>query len=1173
MWAPLLGQAGEPVDFNREVRPILSQNCFKCHGVDDQTRKGGLRLDLRDDALKPAKSGKPAVHPGQPESSELVQRIRTADPDDLMPPPASKLQLTDAQKDTLERWIREGAKYQVHWSFVAPHSPALPKVKQRRWPANPIDRFVLARLEKEGLSPSAPADSYTLVRRAYLDLIGLPPTPQEADAFVNDRSRDAYERLVDRLLASPHYGERWARRWLDLARYADTNGYEKDRPRTIWPYRDWVIRALNEDMPFDQFTIRQLAGDMLPGATKADRVATGFHRNTMLNEEGGIDPLEYRYYATVDRLNTTGTAWMGLTVGCAQCHSHKYDPIQQREYYQLMAFLNNADEPEMEVADPNIAERRAELERKIARLVAELPDRVQVATMAWSTPPGTLTTTGEAKAERQEDGSWRLTGAAPERDIYTLTFEAPADGVDRIRLEALADGDKGPGRTPHGNYVLTEFKVSVAAKDLPEAKRELKLAKAEADVSQEGFGVAGAIDGKQETGWAVHVPGRTGGMGSHTATFHLETPAPTGANTLWTLTLEQNHGSQHTLGRLRVSLGRPVADPRPMEERRREAREQAFASWLETESARAVRWVPVTPVSARSDQTRLRILEDGSVYADGDVTKRDEYEIVLKPGEGAVTGIRVEAVPDERLPRKGPGRVYFEGPVGDFFLSEFTAQANGRDLKFTEANQSFASGSFHAKAAIDGDPQTGWSIDGGQGRAHVAQFALGEGVAPVDEIRVKLLFERYYPAPLGRLRLAVTTDARVAQATPWLPEVAFALSTPASERTPAQRETLWRQFLDLAPELADARNEIAELRRSLPSPPTTLVLTERPPDHPRATQRHHRGEFLAAREEVGAGLPAFLPGLPPGALTNRLGFARWLVSRDHPLTARVAVNRQWQAFFGRGLVRTMEDFGLQGDLPSHPELLDWLALEFMKQGWSLKKLHRLIVTSATYRQSSVVTRELRERDPDNVLLARGPRQRLEAEILRDAALRAGGLLSPKLGGPSVFPPQLASITTEGTYGPLTWKVSEGEDRWRRSVYTFAKRTAPFAMYNTFDGPTGEACVARREVSNTPLQALTLLNDPMLLEAAQALGRTYAGQPGSTPDRLRELFRLCLTRPPTVEEVQLLEDFAERQRARFAAQELDPAKIAGASDGDAVERATWTTLARALLNLDEAVTRH
>src|SRR5262245_7245578 len=496
--------------FTTSGRPVLVQHCFKCHGPDDRTRKAGLRLDQRDTALRPARSGKRPVVPGKPDESELVRRIFAPDEQTVMPPPVAKNPLSAQEKETLRHWIADGAEYTQHWAFVPPRAVPLPAVRQKDWPRNPIDHFILARLEAEGLQPSPEAERAPLVRRLYLDLVGLPPTPEEADAFVRDPAPDAYERLVDRLLASPHYGERWARRWLDLARYADTNGYEKDRPRSVWPYRDWVIGALNADMPFDRFTIEQLAGDMLPGATLDQRVATGFHRNTMLNEEGGIDPLEFRFYATVDRVHTTATTWLGLTVGCAQCPTHKFDPIPQREYYQLMAFLNNADEPTIDVPRPEITRRRHETEAKVNELIADLPNRFPV-----------------------------------------------------------------------------------------EEARE---------------------------------------------------------------------------------------DQRPLEVRRREHLEQKFQQWARAEAGRAVPWSVLRPAEAKARLPVLTGLEDNSVLASGDQSKRDVYDVRFRTGLRRITAIRLEVLPDDRLPKHGPGRIFYEGPFGDFFLSEFTVSVNGRKVQLAKAS-------------------------------------------------------------------------------------------------------------------------------------------------------------------------------------------------------------------------------------------------------------------------------------------------------------------------------------------------------------------------------------------------------------------------------------------------------------------------------------------------------
>jgi hypothetical protein len=1019
--SPLFAAGAEDA-FNTRVRPILAKHCFKCHGPDEKARKARLRLDQRQSAQRGGKSGRPAIVLGHPEQSQLIQRIFAEDEEEIMPPPHTKNPLSEEDRQLLKRWIAAGADYRLHWAFVPPQRQQLPKVKQTSWPRNPIDHFILARLEAEGLKPSPQADRHTLVRRLYLDLIGLPPTPEEAEAFVKDESADAYEKLVDHMLASPHYGERWARRWLDLARYSDTNGYEKDRPRSIWPYRDWVINALNADMPFDRFTIEQLAGDMLPGATHEQKIATGFHRNTMLNEEGGIDPLEYRFYAMVDRVATTGTTWLGLTIGCAQCHTHKFDPIPHREYYQFMAFLNNADEPTLAVRRPNITRQREEIEKKIASLIADLPNRF---------PP--------------DPGSWRL---LQKRGLRTRASSALA-----------RQGHKGN------------------------------------------------------------------------------------------------------------------SESRRMEERRRKHLERRYRAWQERQMARTVRWTALRPTSAMANLPHLTILEDNSVLVSGDQSKSDTYDLTFRTDLHGITALRLEVLPDEQLPGGGPGRVYYEGPFGDFFLSEFRVFTGGKKASLAKAAHSFASGGATADKAIDGDPQTGWSINGGQGRAHTAVFTLAAPLAGATELHVQMLFERYYSAGLGRFRISATTDSRASLAPDMPADVEDALLVPVEKRTEEQKQRLLQHFLMTAPELARERAEIDRLGKQLPAYPTTLVLTERPPENPRPTFVHNRGEFLQPNVRVEPEVLSILPPLPKDAPRNRLGLARWLVSPENPLTGRVTMNRQWASFFGRGIVPTLQDFGYQGEPPSHPELLDWLALELVRQGWSMKKMHKLIVMSASYRQASRVTPELLAKDPDNALLARGPRVRLEAEQVRDALLRSSGLLAEKLGGPSVFPPQPPGVTTEGAYGQLRWTVSTGPDRYRRGLYTFSKRTAPFALFTTFDAPSGEVCVARREVSNTPLQALTLLNDPAFTEAAQALGRMTAARKGSVAQRVDYLFCRCLTRPPTAEETIQLVQFYESQKRRFERKDLDAAKIAGAGSGDVNERAAWTALARILCNLDEAIVKN
>jgi hypothetical protein len=564
LFAAPMGRA--EVDFQREVRPILSGICFKCHGPDEAARKAGLRFDIREEALKPAKSGEIAIVPGDISKSALVKRIYATDEDDLMPPPKAKLPLTEAQKDILKRWVAEGAEYRPHWAFVAPKRPALPEVKQKDWPRNDIDYFILARLEKEGLKPSEPADKYSLVRRVYLDLIGLPPTPEEADAFVNDSAPDAFEKVVDHLLESPHYGERWARRWLDLARYADTNGYEKDRPRSIWAYRDWVINALNKDMPFDEFTIEQLAGDLLPNPTQDQLIATGFHRNTMLNEEGGADPLEYRFHAMVDRVHVTATTWLGLTMACAQCHTHKYDPIQHTEYYKFMALMDNADEPLMDLKKPEIVEKRREAQKKIDALEAGLLDKFPApSNIEWRIPGEAEFASKEgADGEFLTDGSFRVSGKNPDKDVYTIKFEASIPKLTHLQIEAMPDehvGKGGPGRTDHGNFVVTELELEINGE-------KVKFASAEADYSQEGFSPEATFDGKDNTGWAI--AGSENLRQHRHAIFKLEKPIALEKSTPVTVRIKQDYGNKHTLGRFRVSLGQDVwrANRLPRNERK-----------------------------------------------------------------------------------------------------------------------------------------------------------------------------------------------------------------------------------------------------------------------------------------------------------------------------------------------------------------------------------------------------------------------------------------------------------------------------------------------------------------------------------------------------------------------------------------------------------------------------
>lgn len=1002
------------INFSRDIRPILSNACFTCHGPDELSREADLRLDT-EDGLFQVRDGVAVVKRGDAAASDLVNRILSKDPDVQMPPPGAKKTLSDEQRQLLVAWINAGAKWNQHWAFVRPTKAAVPEVEMPQvagWPRNEIDRFLGQAQLQNKLHPSPQADVYTLIRRVYLDLIGLPPTVDEADAWVtrllpgNSTEQTAsstgiddtaWQALVDDLLSRPEYGERWARRWLDLARYADTNGYEKDRERSIWPYRDWVINAINADMPFDQFTIEQLAGDMLPNATQSQRIATGFHRNTMLNEEGGIDPLEFRFHAMTDRVATTGTTWLGLTTVCVQCHTHKYDPITHRDYYQMMAFLNNADEPSLELPGEDFESRWQANLQEADKLQRELPQK-------W-----------------------------PLNDASTIT--------------------------------------------------------------------------------------------------------------------------------------------------------DAFATWLKAEQTNAAAWTILKPLEAHASLPTLTIQPDHSIFASGDTAKRDDYFVTLAPTDFPITALRLEALPDERLPARGPGSTYYEGTLGDFYLTELQAKSESSEFPFASATETYSKNRFGnnpatAAMAIDGDVQSGWAVHDRQGERHVAVFALKNPVPASTSLKLQMAFGRHFASSLGRFRFSATSAEHATAARDYSDDIERLLLVPDQQLSATDRDILRNQFLMSAPQLASEVERIRELRMR-PTVPETLVMQERPANHPRPTYRHHRGEYLQPKEQVEPGTPEILHAWPAELPKNRLGFAKWLMSPENPLTARVVVNRHWAAFFGRGIVSTLDDFGMQGSPPSHPELLDWLAVTFMTEdNWSVKQLHRRIVTSAAYRQSSTYRADAAAVDPENRLLTFMPRLRLEAEIVRDSMLQASGTLSHKRGGVPVRPLQPKGVT-EVAYGGQGWDASAGEDRYRRSIYTHIKRTAPFAMITTFDGLSGEACVANRNRSNTPLQALTLLNDLMFVDMAAAASKHILQHAALATDdaKITQLFRELLTRKPGQDELASLSEFVVKQRTAFeqnpelARQLLEAvASDQKTTDEELVEPAVWTATARALFGVDEAVTR-
>ncbi|MFO0899749.1 MAG: PSD1 and planctomycete cytochrome C domain-containing protein [Pirellulales bacterium] len=973
------------VRFDRDVRPILAGKCWTCHGPDDASRQADLRLDARSEALADHGSGA-AIVPGKAAESGLMLRVMSADDGERMPPPDHGPALASAEIEILRQWIDQGASYEQHWAFQPIVRPAPPPVESGETAHNPIDHFVLAALRKQGLAASPEADRRTLLRRVSLDLTGLPPTAEEADGFASDSRPEAYAEAVERLLASPHYGERWGRHWLDQARYADSNGYTIDGEREMWPYRDWVIRALNADLPFDQFTIEQLAGDLLPEPTKDQRIATGFHRNTLINQEGGVDPEQFRIEAVVDRVATTGAVWLGLTVGCAQCHTHKYDPITHREYYQLFAFFNDT-------ADVN-----------------NTGPTVEVHEGEQFLPP-------DAVAERGE-----LNEAAAR--VERLVAERP----------------------------------------------------------------------QRRTAWEQEIAGRSSGSSAASQTA----------------------------------------------------------------------WQTLSVSAAKAEKSTLTVLDDQSVLATPGIL-REIYVIdtVALPAGAKVGSFRLRFIPHESLPKTGPGLA----TNGNLVLSAVEAFLGDERLPLVSASADHAQKSYPVAALIDDDPGTGWAINVEPGSTvkmnaeHTVLLTLARPIACDGRpLRFVLKHELNNDFNVGRVQFAVAEEVVDTLADPVF---LAALAVPAADRTTEQQQLIDSKFDALDQPLKEVRSQLDEVRRRLGLGPAVKAMVMQQVTTPRDTFVLRRGDFLQPDKELGplaAGVPAALPALPPrgDGRPSRLDFARWLVSREHPLTARVTVNRVWLHYFGRGLVETENDFGSRGSAPSHPELLDWLAGEFMDRGWSLKALHRLIVTSATYRQSSHAREDAANVDPLNLLLARQNRLRLDAEIVRDAALHAAGKLSPKIGGPSVHPPQPDGVYAF-TQNKKVWQTAQGEARYRRGLYTMFYRSAPYPTLSVFDTPDFQSVCTRRQRSNTPLQALTMANDQALVELAQelaagALARWPSDSPEEAERRIVWIFGQALSRPPSAAELELLRDHLQQSPAAADAREV------------------WTGVARAVMNTDEFITR-
>ena len=1136
-FTPLLRAADPPIDFNRDVRPILSNNCLACHGPDPAARKAKLRLDTYDGATK---SG--AVTPGKPEKSDLIARVTSKHDNDLMPPPESGKKLTAKEKETLRAWVAQGGQYASHWSYVKPVRPELPKGA-----AHPVDAFLLARLAKEGLKYSPQADKPTLLRRVALDLTGLPPTLAEIDEFLKDDTPDAYGKMVDRMLAKPAFGEHWARLWLDLARYADSAGYADDPPRVIWAYRDYVIKAFNENTPFDRFTLEQLAGDLLPDATDSTRTATAFHRNTMTNNEGGTNDEEFRNAAVVDRVNTTLAVWMGTSAACAQCHTHKYDPISQAEYFKLFAFLNNTEDadrgdeyPVLRLFSAEQVKQRGEWEKEQAALAAKLksPSPEVLAklpaweaafprSVTWQTPKPTFLSRKDRTATVADDGTIMVAKGAAE-DTYTVELPLSGETLAAVRLETIpnsAQPGKGAG-FGGGNFVVNKITATLQPPaatarsgrylrvELPGKARYLMLAEVE------------AYSGKENVA-------RTGTATQSSTAYEGTAKRAIDGNT--------------------------------------------NGNYFEANS-----------VSHTAD-------EDGPWWeVDLGAAKAIDRVVVWNRTDGGVgallTNFKVSLLDGDRKPVWEETVAAAPNPSSEWKVN------GGRAIKFAAAVADYSQPDHDAGLVLTNPQpkQKGWAVGGATDKPHALTLLPDAAVAVPKGSKLVLTIEQTTTVKdhtLGSFRVGFTADAGAATVARTPADVRAVLDVPADKRTPDQRAKLTEYFVSVASETKADRDRLAAVTKSLADlkPAATVpVMKELAKDRRRVTKIQARGNFMDLGETVTEGTPVALHPFPNGEPLNRLGLAKWVVSPDNPLTARVAVNRFWEQIYGTGLVRTTEEFGAQGELPSHPELLDYLAVEFMQPtangrrepagGWDVKHILRLLVTSDAYKQGSKVTPELRERDPDNRLYARGPRFRLSAEMVRDQALAVSGLLSDKMGGPSVRPVRPSSGLSAAFGGGLDWTTSAGEDRHRRGLYTEWRRTSPYPSMVTFDAPSREACTLRRIRTNTPLQALVTLNDPVYVEAAQALGRKAAARSGSAAERVAFAFRTCTGRTPTDKETARLVALFEDAKAEFA---KDPKKAAAMAtepigplpkDANAAELAAWATVGNVLLNLDEMLMR-
>ena len=1148
--------------YTRDIKGILSNRCVRCHGPDPEGRSGGgdegLRLDTSAGATADL-GGHAAIVPGKPDESELIARITSTDPDLVMPPPEAGQPLSEKQVELLKRWIAAGATYERHWAYVPPKRPSLPTVKNTAWPRNDIDRFILARLEAEGLAPQPEADRATLARRLALDLTGLPLSPEEIDAFVADRSPDAVEKLVDRLLAHDGYGEHQARQWLDLARYADSAGYADDPHRTIWGWRDWVVKAFDANMPFDEFTLKQLAGDLLPEATLDDRIATAFHRNTLTNNEGGTIDEEFRTVAVIDRVNTTLSTWMGTTMACAQCHDHKYDPLSQREYFQLYAILNNTADADRGDEFPLVSfftpsqeaeKARLEADRAAAEVVlaTDTPE-IRAARDAWDAAfprdlkwqpikPLAATATAAAAAAQAppaaapaaiaDDGSVRFADVGPQADAR-IVAAIPAGPLAAVRLEFPGDAALSPGgsgRGPRGKFVISgvsarlEPEQAVATPagrflrvELPGPNRILSLAEVEVYSNRVNVarGKAATQRSTAEGGAAARaVDGKTDGTYEANSVTHSATEA----DPWW-----------------EVDLGAVV----PVER---------VAIWNRTDRG----------LGSRLAVARLVLLDEA---------RKPVWEKVLESAPAPSVDLALDSACEIPLTIAFADREQ----AGHAAMSLLRPAAAPADAK-----------------AVAAEKESGW-MPQGKGPSVVTlataePFAVPEGMRLVIELRQRSKKDRH---TVASVRVSTTADPRIKEWSALPGDVAAIVAKATASRTDAERVRLGDYFRrTVASETAEARARKAELDKSLAGikPSTVPVLQELQGDKRRVTKIQLRGNWQNLGDEVTEGVPAAFNPAPvaEGQRVDRVALAKWLVDPANPLTARVVVNRIWERLFGIGIVSTSEEFGSQGELPSHPELLDWLATELVARKWDTKAIQRLIVTSAAYRQTSKCPPDLVARDPENRLIACGPRVRLPAEVIRDQALAAAGLLSRKKGGPSVNPPQPNLGLAAAFGGGIDWQTSTGDDRYRRALYTTWRRSNPYPSMATFDAPSREVCTVRRPRTNTPLQALVTMNDPAYVEAAQALAQRMIREGGSTAvDRASRGFRLVLSRQPTAAEIDRLVTLHGEALAEYAAAPDDAKKMATDPLGpppadvqaDMADLAAWTVVANVILNLDEA----